>query len=314
AITNNKIKNYLFETIRREEDVFAVINNSFMTNGLTIEIKPNNRLSKPLQILNVSIGSENKQLCLTPRIIIEFGTLSEGTVITKYIGNKGNYFVNAMHDFIIQEGAIVKNCNIQSDPYDTWHFLKTNITMLKDSKLHLTDVPHGNKLQRHNIKANLQAEGAELNINVASILNSNQQIHKCVRVHHEATHCSSKQIFKNIIKDHGHSSVDTTVIVHEGAQQTNSDQLINNLLLSDNAKADVKPNLMIYADDVKCTHGATTGQIDKDQIFYLKSRGLSDFEANKLLTSSFIKSIIDGIEYKPIVEELYQTLLKKLEE
>nr|NIQ03546.1 SufD family Fe-S cluster assembly protein [Nitrospinaceae bacterium]NIR57437.1 SufD family Fe-S cluster assembly protein [Nitrospinaceae bacterium]NIS87904.1 SufD family Fe-S cluster assembly protein [Nitrospinaceae bacterium]NIT84773.1 SufD family Fe-S cluster assembly protein [Nitrospinaceae bacterium]NIU46947.1 SufD family Fe-S cluster assembly protein [Nitrospinaceae bacterium] len=130
---------------------------------------------------------------------------------------------------------------------------------------------------------------------------------------HEAPHGSSHLRFKNVVNDRGRSSVDGTVVVNQGAQQTYSDQLINNLLLSDQAHADNKPNLMIFADDVKCTHGATVGQIDEDQLFYLQTRGLSPEMARELLTKSFAQSIVQTIPFGSVVEDLNHTFLKKLE-
>ena len=115
------------------------------------------------------------------------------------------------------------------------------------------------------------------------------------------------------MNDEGRSSFDGTVIVNQGAQLTNSNQLINNLMLSNNCHADNKPNLMIFADDVKCTHGATIGQIDHDQLFYLQTRGLSEKLAKELLTRGFAESIIQTIQFPEVVKELSNTLLKKLE-
>ena len=153
----------------------------------------------------------------------------------------------------------------------------------------------------------------ELILNGVSVLSGKEQVHNFVRIHHEAPQCISHQHFKNVVNDEGRSSFDGTVIVNQGAQLTNSNQLINNLMLSNNCHADNKPNLMIFADDVKCTHGATIGQIDDDQLFYLQTRGLSEKLAKELLTRGFAESIIQTIQFPEVVKELSNTLLKKLE-
>jgi Fe-S cluster assembly protein SufD len=150
-------------------------------------------------------------------------------------------------------------------------------------------------------------------LNGVSVLDGKDQVHNFIRIHHEAPQCVSHQHFKNVVNGQARSSFDGTVIVNQGAQLTNSNQLINNLMLSDDCHADNKPNLMIFADDVKCTHGATIGQIDKEQWFYLQTRGLSAKVAKELLTRSFAKSIIQTIEFPVVVEDLNSTLLKKLE-
>jgi len=150
-------------------------------------------------------------------------------------------------------------------------------------------------------------------LNGVSVLDGKEQVHNFIRIHHEAPQCTSHQHFKNIINGQARSSFDGTVIVNQGAQLTSSNQLINNLMLSNDCHADNKPNLMIFADDVKCTHGATIGQIDENQWFYLQTRGLSAKIAKELLTRSFAKSIIQTIEFPEVINELNGTLLKKLE-
>ena len=152
-----------------------------------------------------------------------------------------------------------------------------------------------------------------MTLNGVSVLKGKEQVHSFIRIHHEAPQCASHQHFKNVINDEGRSSFDGTVIVNEGAQLTNANQLINNLMLSDDCHADNKPNLMIFADDVKCAHGATIGQIDEDQLFYLQTRGLSKKFAKELLTRSFAESIVQTIQFPEVVKELSNTLLKKLE-
>ena len=166
---------------------------------------------------------------------------------------------------------------------------------------------------RHHYDARLKAPGAELSLNAVSVLGGQEQVHQFVRIHHEAPHCTSHQLFKNIVDGKSRTSVDGTVIVCSGAQLTYSDQLINNLMLSDEAHADNKPNLMIFADDVKCTHGATVGQVSPDQMFYLKTRGLSEKTAKELLTKSFAASVIDTVRFPAVAAELKKSLLKKLE-
>ena len=146
-----------------------------------------------------------------------------------------------------------------------------------------------------------------------SVLENDEQSHQFIRVHHEVENCTSRQHFKNIINDRARASFDGTVVVNKGAQLTNSDQLINNLMLSDEGHADCKPNLMIFADDVKCAHGATVGQLEEEQLFYLQTRGVSESVAREILTQSFARSVIQDIPFVPVVEELDQTLLKKLE-
>ena len=221
--------------------------------------------------------------------------------------------MNAVHDFIIEEDAGMTYWQVQADDVSSWHCSKIRVQLHRNSRFNSTCGSSGSRVTRHHYDVRLKEEGAELDMKGASVLVGEEQVHNFVRVHHEAPHCNSKQHFKNVINDKGRASFDGTVIVNKGAQLTNSDQLINNLMLSDEGKADNKPNLMIFADDVKCAHGATVGQIDDDQIFYLKSRGLDGEVAQSLLTMSFVQSIIETIPNGDVVRDLNTLLLKKLE-
>jgi Fe-S cluster assembly protein SufD len=267
-----------------------------------------------LQILYVSTGSEAQAVVNHPRLFLRVGKLSELKLIVRTVGVQGNYLVNAVQDILLDEGAGVTFSQIQEDRQDAWHFSKTRIAQKANSRFFGANASYGSRLTRHHYDARLQAAGAELTLHGVSVLNDEEQVHNFIRIHHEAPHTTSSQLFKNIVDGKSRSSLDGTVIVCEGAQLVSSDQLINNLMLSDDAHADNKPNLMIFADDVKCTHGATVGQIDEEQLFYLKTRGLSENIAKELLTRSFAESVIQTIEFPQVVADLQKNLLKKLQQ
>lgn len=313
AVVQPEIKAYLADTIEKENDVFASINTAFLGQGTMIDVPPKKRVAAPLQILHVSTGSVSGKVTSHPRILVRLGELAELKMIVKYVGVQGNYFVNSVMDILVGEQAGVTYAQVQKDANNSWHCSKTRVKQERNSRVNAVNAFFGNQLTRHHFEAHLKDVGAELKLNSVSVLNDHEQAHNFVRIHHEAPHGSSTQNFKNIVNGNSRSSVDGTVIVNQGAQQTYSDQLINNLMLSDNAHADTKPNLMIFADDVKCTHGATVGQLDEGQLFYLKTRGLSEQVAKQLLTKSFAESIVQTIEFSGVVDYLENTLLKKLE-
>jgi Fe-S cluster assembly protein SufD len=311
ALDNHQAKQYLLDTIRAENDVFASINSAFFHQGIYLEVE--HAAQANLQILCVSSGSSSNPVMTTPRILAKVGRNAEIGVVLKYVGAKGNYFVNAVQDFILEENSKVIYTQIQADDRTARHFSKTRIQMSANSRFLAANASFGSKLVRHHYEAHLKGNGAELLLNALSILRGEDQVHNFVRVHHEAPHCVSNQHFKNIVNDKTRSSFDGTVIVCKGAQLTSSDQLINNLQLSDDAHADSKPNLMIFADDVKCTHGSTVGRLNDEQLFYLNSRCLSLDAAKTLLTRSFAESILETIQFPDVVNDLRKTLLKKLE-
>ncbi len=311
AMQDQQLKKYLLETAEGENDVFASLSSAFCSEGLVFKLGDNTQVSGPVQVLLISTGGN--PVMHTPRLVWQLGKLSEVKVIEKFVGVEGGYFTNSVQDWLLAEGAGVSFTQAQEDVSDSWHFSKTRVHLDRNSRFYSSNASSGTRLTRHHYEVRLKEEGAELRLNGVSVLDGKEQVHNFVRIHHEAPQCISHQHFKNIVNGHARSSFDGTVIVNQGAQLTSSDQLINNLMLSNDCHADNKPNLMIFADDVKCTHGATIGQIDEEQWFYLQTRGLSAKAAKELLTRSFAKSIIDTIEFPEVVKDLNGTLLKKLE-
>ncbi len=310
---DHELKSYLSKTAENENDVFASLSTAFCGEGLVFKVDDNTQISGTVQVLFVSTGRSAGPVMHVPRLVWQLGKLAEVKVIEKFVGTEGGYFINSVQDWLLAEGAGVSFTQVQADVFDSWHFSKTRVHLSRNARFYSSNASSGTQLARHHYEVWLKEEGSELRLNGVSVIDSKEQVHNFIRIHHEAPQCVSHQHFKNVINGHARSSFDGTVIVNEGAQLTNSDQLVNNLMLSDNCHANNKPNLMIFADDVKCTHGVTIGQIDEDQWFYLQTRGLSAKAAKELLTRSFAKSIIDTIEFPEVVEELNGTLLKKLE-
>ena len=313
AIADSETKQILLDSLENENDVFAAINSAFVHHGIWVDIPAKATFENPVQFLYISTGSAAVPVTSHPRLVMRLGETAELKMIITTAGTRENYFVNAVNDFIIKDGAGITYTQVQKDDAESWYCSKTRVQLHRDARFFGRNASSGNRLARHHYEMRLKEEGAELHLSGASVLVNQEQVHNFVRVHHEAPHCNSNQLFKNVINDKGRSSFDGTVIVDKGAQLTNSDQLINNLMLSDEAHADNKPNLMIFADDVKCTHGTTVGQIDEDQLFYLKTRGLSQELAKSLLTTSFVASLIQTIPFPDVVADLNEILLKKLE-
>ncbi len=313
ATLDKTLHSYLLETNSNENDVFATLNGAFSNGGLLVDVAENATFEQPLQIVYVSHSSSPQPMTSHPRLLIRLGKSAELKLIVKFLGCGEKYFVNCVQDFLVEENAGLTYSQIQQDNANAWHCSKTRANIKRNGRFISSNASSGNRLTRHHYEVHLKDEGAEAQLNGASVLINEEQVHNFVRIHHEAPHCTSQQLFRNVINHKGRSSFDGTVIVNKGAQLTYSDQLINNLMLSDEAHADNKPNLMIFADDVKCTHGATVGQIDEDQLFYLKTRGLSEELAQSLLTKSFVETVIQTIPFPEVREDLDDILLKKLE-
>lgn len=300
----------LVKDTQSETDFFAVLNALFVSGGVLIEVKSGANLSTPIQILHLSTA-EGLLAASAPRVVITVGANATAQVAEKFAGTGG--FLNAVTNVSLGEGATAQWTRLQTDASAGFHFSKTHVRMAKDSRFKEVAAANGGKLVRHNCEARLTGEGAELTLLNAAVLDGAETSHNYFRVHHEAPNCVSFEAFKHLVMGHSAASADTTVVVHPGAQLTVSNQIINNLMLSEEARADTKPNLMIYADDVKCKHGATVGRLDENQIFYMVSRGISADRARALLTAGFVKSVLAEIAFTPVAQEAADLLLTKLE-
>jgi len=311
--SDSSVTKYLQESITLEQDVFSLLNTIFLTSGYVIDIKENTCLSNPLQILHISTGSSDKLVVTNPQLFVKIGDSSEVAFVVKTVGLDQPYFINSVENYVVGKEAKVDYTCIQSDNCFARNLTKTKIVLNEKSQFVATNALFGSDLTRHHFEACLKGEEGKIDWNSVSLLSRHEQVHHYIRVHHEATNCVSNQQFKNIVDDQSKVSVDTTVVVHEGAIKTVSNQLINNLALSEEVHTDVKPNLMIYADDVKCSHGATIGQVDEDQLLYLRTRGLATSQARKLLITGFVNSLMSTIKNKSVSNALKGMINTKLE-
>jgi len=307
------VRDAVEESLNEEKDAFALLNTAFTAGGVVVDIADSALLDTPILILYLSTAPNGTPVMTAPRVVVRAGRGAKAGLIVKHAGLPDS-FVNSFTEIVVEEKAELNYSSLQLEPREGYDFSKTRITIKKEGKFFGANGLVGGRLVRHSYEAALVDEGAELGFNSAAVLRGDEQAHHFVRVRHEAPRCESNQWFRNILMDSAAASTNTTVRVAPGAQETSSTQLINNLMLSPDARADNKPNLMIFADDVKCTHGATVAQLSENELFYLRSRGLPEAFSRSVLTSSFARSIIDSVNYAHAAREMAEALLGKLEE
>jgi Fe-S cluster assembly protein SufD len=308
-------KNISLTGIKTETDIFSILNSLFLSGGTFIEVKKGANLETPIQVLHISTGCATTGGALpaySPRVVLNIGDGAKAGVYIKYSGIGGAYFVNTVYDVEVGEGAALSLNRLQADSAGAVNFSKITTLQKKESRLNIVATSSGGEPARNNFECRLGGEGAVLSLLSLAILDGAEQAHNYTRVDHEAPGCTSFEHYKNILKGASVSSVDTTVTVQRGAQLAVSEQLINNLMFSHSARAKCKPNLSIHADDVKCKHGATTGRIDENQVFYLMSRGISESAAKAIIVTGFAKSVLNAIPHPPAAQEAANLLLKKL--
>jgi Fe-S cluster assembly protein SufD len=316
------------------EHAFVALNTAFLEDGVFVEISKGVVLEKPIYLLYISDASGIPTVTY-PRNLILAGRESQATIVEAYVGgNTGTlagadvdreratgesisaaesvYFTNAVSEVAVGEGAVIGYHRIQQESDKAFHFGRLVFHQERSSNVATHSIATGGGLVREEVKAVLDGEGAEATLAGLYVITGRQHIDNQTTLDHAQPHCSSREVYKGVLDGESSAVFNGKIIVRKDAQKTDSKQSNKNLLLSEKAIIDTKPALEIYADDVKCTHGATIGQIDPEAIFYLRSRGIGRQEARDLLTYAFANDVLERIKYEPLRERLREGLFARL--
>jgi Fe-S cluster assembly protein SufD len=294
-------------------DAFAYLNTALAANGLFIYIAPNSEIKKPLQINNIFNTSAN-QIIQTHHIIIA-EKHSKLSIIETFMNeaNSSAFVLNTAAEVTVEENAFVNYYKLQNENDTTTHINTTQVVQYKQSHFDTNTVTLGGKWVRNNLNILLKGTACVSHLNGLQILKKYQHVDNHTLVDHQMPHCESNQLYKGILKDRSTGVFNGKIFVRKDAQKTNAYQSSKNMLLSDDATMNTKPQLEIYADDVKCSHGSSTGQIDENAIFYLRARGLSTDSAKSLLMTAFAIDVIQTItieSYKNYLERIIEKSLQ----
>jgi Fe-S cluster assembly protein SufD len=253
-------------------------------------------LQAPIYLLNISTGSSAPQMA-HPRNLIVVEAEAEASVVEDYVSLGGNAFLsNVVTELVAGDNSVVSHYMVEREDRQAYNVSTLRIQQGRTANVASHSVLLGGALVRNNVHPVLAGEGGECLINGLFIGAGRQHMDNYMKVEHQAPHCGSRQFYNGILDDHARGVFHGRIIVHKGAQKTDAKQTNRNLLLSDTAQIDTKPQLEIYADDVKCTHGATIGQIEENALFYLRSRGLPESEARALLLFAFANESLDRMK------------------
>lgn len=300
------IQNQWARSLKEESDPFAALNAALHLGGGFLYLPPKTVVEIPIQILHVSIAEE--PMLLMPRLHCFVGSQSQVDLYTSQLSLSGpDCAVNQVLDLTIEEEAHVRCVQTTLlERENLWHFEALRAHLKRNSSLKTFSVTEGSASVRHDYHVMLTGENSEAALNGVWMLSDKREAHTHVVMDHQAPYCRSLQLYKGVLNDASHSSFEGKILVRQAAQKTEAFQTNHNLLLSDRAKADSKPNLEIFADDVKASHGATVGQLDNEQLFYMKTRGLSEAQSKELLIYGFCKEIIDAIPLPSLTQNLSQ--------
>jgi Fe-S cluster assembly protein SufD len=323
-----------------DQNPFVALNTAFLGNVTVLEIPRNAVISQPIEItyvaqslvpavsrlvstpvgerdtiVGMSADAAGTSACATaahPRILILVGANAQCTIVETYKGT-GTYFTNAVTEVVVGDRAVVDHYKVQQEFVNAFHIATLQATVGRSAAFSTHSISLGGALVRNDVNVTL-SEGSDATVNGLYIVNGAQHVDNHTQIDHAMPHGTSHELYKGILDGKAHAVFNGKIIVRKDAQKTDSKQTNKNLVLSDDAVVDTKPELQIFADDVRCTHGATIGQLDAEALFYLQSRGIGKSQARSLLTYAFAQDVVDRIKVQWLRDSLEAILFEKFHE
>ena len=307
------VKQHLGASADTAKNPFTALNQAYFLDGGFVEVPAGVKVTEPIQLIHLCTAKKNGAT-IQPRNLILAGANSQLTIVESYVALAGAaYFTNAVTELVAGENATVEFLKYQAEAPEAFHIGMIAAHLGRTSNVRIHSFALGAKLSRTNIRTNLAGEGLECILNGLYLTGGEQLADHHMIVEHAQPHCASHEYFNGILDGKSKGVFHGRILVREIAQKTDAKQTNKNLLLSDDATADTKPQLEIYADDVKCTHGATIGQLNDESIFYLRSRGLGTDTARRMLIHAFAGEIIERVQCDAAREELDKVVWDRLE-
>lgn len=295
-----------------ENESFTALNTAFTYDGAFVYVSEKSIIEEPIHIINLSDSREN-EFVSHPRNLFVIGKESQVKIIESYHKfSKNTYFTNVVTEVVIEENAVIDHIKIQEESEKAYHVANTQVHQEMGSKYSSVNIDLGGALVRNNLNVLLNAENCECNLNGFYFGGGTQHIDNHTFIDHAKPHCCSNELYKGILDGKARGVFNGKIMVRPDAQKTNALQSNKTLLLTNEASVNAKPQLEIFADDVKCTHGATIGQLDEEALFYLRARGIGEDMASAMLRYAFAGDIFEKIKLGPVRKKLDTKIIKRL--
>jgi Fe-S cluster assembly protein SufD len=291
------------------ENAFTALNTAFLKDGAFIRVARGTVVAEPIHVVYLTLGTG---VHTHPRSLIVIGPDAQCTIVESYVG-AGSYFTNAVTEIVASDSAVVDHYKITIEAKSALHVAALQASLGRSTNFSSHSISLGGSLVRNDAGATL-SDGTEATLNGLYIVNGTQHVDNHTVIDHAKPHGQSHELYKGILDGKASAVFNGRIFVRKDAQKTDSKQTNKNLVLSDEAVIDTKPELQIFADDVRCTHGATIGQLDAESLFYLQSRGIGKKEARNLLTFAFAQDIVDRVKVESLRHELERILYEKFNE
>jgi Fe-S cluster assembly protein SufD len=295
----------------KPDNPFVALNTGFLHDGACVLVPRGAVIEQPIHLLFLSSDNGGQPTFSFPRNLIVAGENSQVTVVESYVG-EGTYFCCPVTEMVAGPASVIDHYKLQRESRDAFHVATFQIQGEKSSTPSSHSISIGGGLVRNDVNAVLAGEGIDCILNGLYLAEGRQLVDHHMRVEHAQPHCASHELYKGILDGKARAVFNGLIHVHKGAQKTDAKQSNRNLLLSSEAIANSNPQLEIFADDVRCTHGSTVGQLDDDAIFYLRSRGIGAEAARSLLTYAFASDIVERIKVEPVRRDLEEFLFSRL--
>lgn len=307
------VLSHLGSYARTESNAFTALNMALTTDGAVIHVPRGKHVEEPIHVLYFSRGQQSPEASF-PRTLIVAEENSQSQIIESFIGldQKWQYFTAPVTEFALGENAVVDHYKLQKESLEAKHMATQQVWLDRSANYRSHSIQHGGQLVRTDVNAVLDGEGINCILNGLYVVAGKQHVDNHMRVEHKKPNCYSHELYKGILDDRARAVFSGRIYVHKGAQKTDAVQSNRNLLLSENAMVNSNPQLEIFADDVRCTHGSTTGHLEKEALFYLQSRGIPAAAATSLLTYAFASEFVERIKYDPLRNDLNEFLFSRL--
>ena len=307
------VSRYIGQDAMSKEQAFTALNTAFVQDGVLIYLPQGTVLDTPLHTLFLSTGAKANAVS-HPRVLVVAEAHAEATLVESYAGlGVEVYLTNSVCEINVGVNASIDHYRVQREAPTAFHISATHVREARSARFRSTSITLGGSLTRNHVHTALMGEGIDSTLNGLYIENGSQHVDNHTLIEHAQPNCQSHEFYKGVLDDEASGVFRGKIHVHQAAQKTDAYQANQNLLLSDSAKIDTKPQLEIYADDVKCSHGATIGQLDADAIFYLRSRGIGHREALRVLTRAFVGEVLDRVRIDGLRDELDRLVTERFD-
>ncbi len=296
-----------------EHHAFRALNTAFVEDGAAVRLGPDRTLDKAVLLVFMAPPGKEENRIVHPRTLVVVGAGSRLTLVEAYAGGREDaYCSNAVTEIVLEEDASLDHYRLLREGGQAFHIGTVQVSQARNSRYRSHSVTAGGAITRVEINALLDGEGADCLLQGLYVAGGRQHVDSRTAIEHAKPHGTSSELYKGVLNDRARAVFNGKIVVREEAQKTDARQSNRNLMLSRDAEIDSKPQLEILADDVRCSHGTTIGQLEEDELFYLRSRGLDPAVARQLLVHGFASEILDGIAIEPLRDRLAAQVLSEL--